>query len=139
MTIIYNLIDPITTPLIKDGKWLFEKTILGEPASKANSRRIVKFKKTGRIMSIKSKKALSYAESFKQQATSIDPLISADVLLYCKIFYCTRRPDLDESLICDLLQGIAYVNDRQVKMKIVCHGLDKDNPRTDIKVGELVT
>jgi len=90
-------------------------------------------------MSIKSSKALAYAKGFNEQATSIDPLIDKDVLLYCKIFYSSRRPDLDESLICDLLQGVAYVNDRQVKMKIICHGLDKNNPRTDIKVGELVS
>ena len=90
-------------------------------------------------MSIKSSKALAYAKGFNEQATSIDPLIDKDVLLYSNIFYSSRRPDLDESLICDLLQGVAYVNDRQVKMKIICHGLDKNNPRTDIKVGELVS
>jgi hypothetical protein len=39
-------------------------TILGEPASKANSRRMVTVR--GRPMLIKSQKALSYAEGFQK-------------------------------------------------------------------------
>ena len=137
--IIYPLLDRIASAHLEDSKWLFQQTILGEPASKANSRRIVRFKATGKIMSIKSSKALAYVKGFTDQAISIDPLIEKDVLLFCNIFYRTRRPDLDESLICDLLQGVAYKNDRQVKMKIICHSLDKENPRADIRVGVLVS
>ena len=90
-------------------------------------------------MSIKSSKALAYCHNFKEQATNIKQPTVEDVLLFCRIYYCTRRPDLDESLICDLLQGVAYKNDRQIKMKIICHALDKKNPRTEIKVGVLVS
>jgi len=118
--------------LITIENWAFEATILGEPASKANSRRIVRF--GTRIASIKSDKARGYAKTFGQQAVPIDPLIDGDVLLFCHIFYASRRPDLDESLIMDLLEGVAYTNDRQVKAKLVLHGLDKLNPRTVIKI-----
>ena len=45
--------------------WLWEATILGEPASKSNQRRIVKM--GGRPRLIKSKKALSYARGFGLQ------------------------------------------------------------------------
>jgi len=138
MDILYPIENKIAIDFLASGKWLYEQTILGEPASKANSRRIIKSKKTGRIMSIKSSKALAYGHSFKQQARNIKPLIDEDVLLFCRIYYCTRRPDLDESLICDLLQEVAYKNDRQIKMKIICHALDKRNPRAEIKVGVLV-
>ena len=55
-------------------------------------------------------------------------------MLFCHIYYASRRPDLDESLIMDLLQDVAYKNDRQVKAKIILHGLDKDNPRAEIRL-----
>jgi Holliday junction resolvase RusA-like endonuclease len=120
--------------LIAIEKWAWEATILGEPASKANSRKIVRF--GTRIASIKSDKARGYVKLFAEQAVPIDPLIDGDVLLWCHIFYASRRPDLDESLIMDCLQGVAYANDRQVKAKLIFHGLDKDRPRTVIKIAE---
>jgi Holliday junction resolvase RusA-like endonuclease len=54
-----------------------------------------------------------------------------------RIFYASRRPDLDESLILDLLQDVAYVNDRQVKEKHIYWGLDKDNPRTEMLIEQI--
>jgi len=113
---------------------------LGEPASKANSRRAVIIGGMSRF--IKSKKALSYADAFKHQAGEIDiagtnDLISGDVRVTMHIYYASRRPDLDESLILDLLQGVAYVNDRQVKEKHIYWGLDKENPRSEITVESL--
>ena len=39
------------------------------------------------------------------------------------IYYSSRRPDLDESLILDLMQGVIYKNDRQVKQKNIYWGL----------------
>ena len=106
--------------------------ILGEPASKANSRRLVRFGGVSRL--IKSQKALTYSEVFKAQVKPISPLIDSDVSVTMHIYYASRRPDLDESLILDLLQGVLYVNDRQVKEKHIYWGLDKDNPRTEIVV-----
>ena len=106
--------------------------IFGEPASKANSRRVVRFGSMSRL--IKSEKALSYSDAFRQQARPISPLIEDDVSISIWIFYASRRPDLDESLILDLLQGVLYVNDRQVKEKHIYWGLDKENPRAEIVV-----
>jgi len=54
-----------------------------------------------------------------------------------KIYYKTRRPDLDESLILDLLEGFVYQNDRQVKLKHIVWGLDKENPRTEIVISTI--
>ena len=109
--------------------------IRGEPASKANSRKVVRIGGMSRL--IKSAKALTYSDMFKAQAKPIDPLIETDVRVTMFIFYASRRPDLDESLILDLLQGVAYVNDRQVKEKHIYWGLDKDNPRAEIIVDVL--
>lgn len=105
--------------------------ILGEPASKANSRKFVLIR--GQPRFIKSSKALSYSESFKQQVKTTH-LLAGDVAVWMTIYYASRRPDLDESLILDLLQGVAYENDRQVKEKHIYWGLDKENPRTEIVV-----
>jgi Holliday junction resolvase RusA-like endonuclease len=58
--------------------------------------------------------------------------MTCDVKVTMMIFYASRRPDLDESLILDLLQDVAYVNDRQVKEKHIYWGLDEENPRAEI-------
>lgn len=84
---------------------------------------------------IKSDKALNYADAFKQQCVGKEQLIEGDVVVTIHIWYASRRPDLDESLILDLLQGVAYANDRQVKEKhIYWMGVDKENPRCLIRV-----
>jgi Holliday junction resolvase RusA-like endonuclease len=59
-----------------------------------------------------------------------------DVRVELMIHYASRRPDLDESVILDAMQGIVYVNDRQVKQRFAYWGLDKDAPRSVIRVVE---
>ena len=112
--------------------------IFGEPASKANSRRQVFVH--GKSMFIKSAKALSYSKAFKLQAVvPAEQKFLNDVVVTIRIWYASRRPDLDESLILDLLQGVAYENDRQVKEKhIYWMGVDKENPRCEIEIRSLV-
>jgi len=110
--------------------------IFGDPCSKANRRRIVKF--GNKVASIKSEKALAYASAFKRQCVvPASQKILVDVVVTIRIWYASRRPDLDESLILDLLQDVAYENDRQVKEKhIYWMGVDKENPRCEIDVCE---
>ena len=110
-------------------------TILGEPASKSNSRKVVLIR--GKVRVIKSAKALAYAKTFAQQCKVLDPPIEGDIKLSIHIFYRTRRPDLDGALIMDCLQGPVYVNDRQVKELHLFHHIDKENPRSEIRVTEL--
>ena len=126
-------------------------TILGEPCSKSNSRRLVTIK--GRPAFIKSKKALTYVKDFNMQCPQIEPPLSKDVAVKLSIYYASRRPDLDDTLILDCMQSHTikkagtsrerlilrnniYLNDRQVKEKHIYWGLDKDNPRTEIEVWE---
>ena len=69
-----------------------------------------------------------------------------------RIFYATQRPDLDESVVLDVLQdryekiggqrvlvqpGV-YRNDRQVREKHVFHAIDRANPRAEVEVESLV-
>ena len=109
-------------------------TIEGEPASKANQRKLVLIK--GRMVPIKSKKALDYVKEFQKQIPKIDPLTEDYVKVEMMIYYASRRPDLDESLILDCMQNYVYYNDRQVKEKHIYWGLDKERPRTIIRVSE---
>ena len=116
-------------------EWKWEATILGEPASKSNSRQIVRM--GGKPRLIKSKKALAYARQFHLQAPRMplrEPILG-DVLMWCRIHYASRRPDLDESLIMDALQAAEIIkNDRQIKAKVVLWALDRENPRSEIKL-----
>ncbi len=105
--------------------------VLGEPASKANSRRW-----TGKFF-IKSEKALNYAKEFAKQCPVLDPLMDGDLRVSIRIHYASRRPDLDASLIFDLMQERIYVNDRQVKEQHLYWALDKLNPRAEITVEKL--
>ena len=108
--------------------------IIGEPASKANSRQLVTIK--GRPAFIKSKKARDYVKAFQLQCMNLeDEMLEGDLWVDIKIYYASRRPDLDESVILDCMQGFIYKNDRQVKEKWVRWGLDKENPRAEIFVG----
>ena len=116
--------------VMPDGKPLFECVIESEPASKANSRRLVHVR--GRSHVIKSAKALGFEKYVRQNIRPIDPLLQGDLAIVMKIFYQTRRPDLDESLILDVLQGIAYENDRQIKLKHIIWGLDPERPRAHV-------
>jgi len=109
--------------------------IIGEPASKANSRKIVKF--GNRMASIKSDKARKYWASAEQQLPRGIVPTKKDVCVEMVIYYSTRRPDLDESLILDIMQGYLYENDRQVKQKKIYWQLDRVNPRSIIRVTEL--
>lgn len=111
-------------------------TILGEPASKSNSRRLVSIK--GKPAFIKSEKAAIYSDNFRRQCPILDDLMLGDLHMDIDIFYASRRPDLDESLILDLLQGRVYLNDRQVKSRRVRWGLDKFSPRSIIHIRPVV-
>jgi len=128
-------------------------TILGEPASKSNSRKIVSF--GDRPSSIKSDKARNYEKTALYQIPMwARQRIDGPVRMTIRIFYATERPDLDESLILDILQdrykrdkktGVrtriqdgVYQNDRQVRERHVYHGIDRQNPRTEITVEPLL-
>tara|TARA_R110000744_G_scaffold77507_1_gene152943 strand:- start:305 stop:697 length:393 start_codon:yes stop_codon:yes gene_type:complete len=107
-------------------------TIHGEPASKANSRQIVTIR--GRPAVIKSKKARLYVAEFAAQCPKIEPLLDGDLIATIHIFYRTRRPDLDASVVLDCLQNRVIENDRQFKELHLYHGIDRENPRAEISI-----
>lgn len=134
--------------------------ILGEPASKANSRELVtmnrfspkKGKKIPMAASIKSEKARNYEKAAVIQIPpSARLMLRGDVKVTMTIFYASRLPDLDESVVLDVMQAKydgtgenrvlvrngVYLNDRQVKHKDIRWALDPHNPRAEIEVQEL--
>jgi Holliday junction resolvase RusA-like endonuclease len=128
-----------------------EFTIYGQAASKANSRRLVKIDDQPR--SIKSKAALAFEKAMlKQIPPKARVQLKGPVRVSLRMWYETERPDLDESLVLDCLQdryatrktskgdvrelvqkGV-YKNDRQVRAKVIVHGIDRSNPRVHVVV-----
>jgi Holliday junction resolvase RusA-like endonuclease len=131
-------------------------TLFGEAASKANSRMLVML--GDRPASIKSKKARTFEhDAVRQIPTWARQRLVGPVRVTLRIFYTSERPDLDESVVLDVLQdrwsrekvdkltGQVYVpralvqagvyrNDRQVREKHIYWGLDRVNPRVEIVV-----
>tara|TARA_R100001086_G_scaffold102618_2_gene51500 strand:- start:191 stop:601 length:411 start_codon:yes stop_codon:yes gene_type:complete len=122
-------------PSVSASKRSVKATILGQACSKANSRRLVTI--GGKPRFIKSKEALAFARAIEIQAPRLNELLTGDLEFRADIYYRSRRPDLDESIILDALEGIWYANDRAVKSKVVRKYLDKDNPRCDVEVREI--
>jgi Holliday junction resolvase RusA-like endonuclease len=113
--------------------------IFGEPASKSNSRRLVSMRIKGtsqtRPALIKSQKALDYAKSALKQIPKLPAPMLGPVRVSIKIFYASERPDLDASVILDVLQDAGiYGNDRQVRELHLWHAIDRENPRAVIEV-----
>lgn len=116
--------------------WDLDFVVKGEPASAKNSRRIVLRGKHPRL--IKSKKALEYCDAFALQCPNLEELIECDVALRLDVYYQSRRPDLAAmDLVMDLLQGRVIKNDRCVKASQSVWNLDKENPRTRIRIRKL--
>jgi hypothetical protein len=102
--------------------------VLGEPASKANSRRLVHI--GGKPRFIKSKKALAFEKEWGSNCPVIDNVLDRETIAYIRMYYTSRRPDMDESLVLDLLQGRLIKNDRQIRERHTYWGLDRQRPRS---------
>lgn len=116
-------------------------TILGEPASKSNMRKIAI---TGRGQHarprvIKSEKALGYAADLVKQVRRLpkSKQLRGKLRFTCRVWYASERPDLDVSLILDGLQGRIYANDRAVREMHLYHEIDKANPRAQVLLEEM--
>jgi Holliday junction resolvase RusA-like endonuclease len=127
-------------------------TLLGEAASKANSRQIVSIGGQQRV--IKSKKARDFTRDARRQVPPSCRLrLQGPVAVMLRMFYATERPDLDESIVLDamqdhyaitrlgpdrvrrdLVQAGVYCNDRQVRWKLVIHAIDRAHPRVEVAV-----
>ena len=130
-------------------------TLYGQPASKANSRKIADVGPADnrRRIFIKSKQALAFErDALRQVPPAARQRIEVPVRVTLRMWYASERPDLDESLVLDVLQdrfkghgddrvlvqaGV-YRNDRQVREKHVYHGIDSLHPRVEVLVEPMV-
>jgi len=97
-----------------------------------NQRRIVTNRRTGKPISIKSKECEEYAQSFKMQTMRNRPKtpLGGDISLKVRVWYQSRRSDLDIEFLKDLLQKSEIIaNDRQIVHQEAWKGLDKECPR----------
>ena len=108
-------------------------TILGQPYSKANRRRFVR---AGLI--IKSREAMAYVEYAALQLPRLRAPLEGPLGISAVIYYASRRPDLDPSLLFDVLQGRMIVNDRQLEEQHLYKKIDKSNPRSEIEIWRLI-
>lgn len=142
-------------------------TILGQAQSKANSRKVVDIPKRDahgeRVMNedgsaakrrifAKSAEAMQFEkDALRQIPPWARQRLEGDLRVTLKMFYRTRLPDLDESIVLDILQdrwwgkgdgkklvqnGV-YRNDRQVWEKHVYKQIDPRNPRVEVCVEAL--
>lgn len=144
-----DLLSQLSEPAVKlvfaEGYRTHKFTVLGNPYNKSNSREMVTLRmrnpKTGMVEKtprlIKGRGALAYLESLQKQVRPLSPIMTKDVIFIAHIWYDSRRPDLDPSLILDALQGLIYINDRQVKQTHCFWGLDPERPRAEITCIEI--
>ncbi len=137
--------------------------IRGEPASKANSRELVTHRwrdeedrPRSRPMFIKSGKARDFEHDAQLQIPAVARVeLLGPVRVTMHIFYASERPDLDESVILDVMQSRycrvhrngreerecvrrgVYLNDRQVYEKHIYKAFDRLYPRAEILVEPL--
>lgn len=109
-------------------------TLLGQPVSK-NAYHIIYRNFGGKKVPMvkKTADADAYVASIKSQANGA-PMLEGDLKVVATLYYASRRPDLEESVLLDALQGIVYKNDRQIKEKHIYHAIDKENPRAEIEI-----
>lgn len=90
-----------------------------------------------RPRSIKNAKALQFEEmalwqiktQFKQQP------LSGKLSLDAHIYYPSNRQDLDDTLLCDVLQHAGVIdNDRSIVEKHLWKHIDKENPRVELDI-----
>lgn len=122
------------TEIIMTNGGFVRVVIDGEPCSKANSRKITVNPKTGKKEVVKSAKARAYEQYAAYALRPLPELLVGPLVMTAALYYASEQPDLDESLILDVLQRKVYKNDRQVREKHIFHAIDKARPRAEILI-----
>lgn len=114
-------------------------SIQGQPPRKSNNRRVVRNRKTGKRLVIKSRKALDWLEAAAWQIPAEikrrvgGPDQPLHIVFYVR--YETRHPDLSTELIMDMLQETDVIrDDRYVYEKVEHKIIDGEDPGVDIVI-----
>jgi len=134
-------VEPFPWHPFETSKRMVVMTIQGKLVSMKNSKIHTMIK--GRPFAIKSHEARKYERDFRVQVPSeyrglqlgaLDKPLATIV----RVFYPSRRSDLDASLVYDMLQHTGVIaNDRYITAKIELSFVDKVNPRVEIEVREM--
>jgi len=111
--------------------------VYGQLPSMKNSRIITV--RNGKPCTFKSAKAQEYAKNFAKQITgNLKYKIDVPVELEARIYYSSKRPDLDESLLMDCMEANEIItNDRLIWKKKIEKFFSKNDPRCIFSVRPL--
>lgn len=122
-----------------------EFTVTGQPPRKSNQRIIARRGPGGSPMVIKSKKARDYVDHFitsvpeKYRDLNLGTL-KEDLRLDIIVWYTSRRPDLSVELVKDCIEAAGVIkNDRYVREEHLYGFVDKENPRTMIRLYRIIS
>ncbi len=124
---------------------LAEFTVLGQPPRKSNQRMVVSRGKGGPPMVIKSEKARTYVGHFVlsvpgEYRDMVHGSLEEDLRLDIIVWYTSRRPDLSIELIKDCIEAAGVIkNDRYVREEHLYGFVDKENPRTTIRLYRIIS
>lgn len=91
---------------------------------------------TGRRFLTKTGRATKESNSWEIKTQWKGEPLTDNVSLNILFYFKDKRKDIDGCLkaILDSLEGIVYLNDRQITELHVFKEIDKDNPRTEIQI-----
>lgn len=122
--------------------------IKGRPVTKKNHCQIIRNRNTGRPLIIQSSQYRKYEKEFiRQMDANLKELFSKEVHLHLRVLYYLPdgrgKPDLVNLIQAtqDILQKFGlYNNDSQIKSLDGSRigGIDKDNPRVEIEIKEIM-
>jgi len=116
-------------------------TLFGVMYSMKNSRMLITNKATGKTVPImKSDRQLAFKNFIiqaKSQWNNLPPL-PEPVSLKATIFYPSKRSDLDDAMLMDVIEKSGIVqNDRHIWHKIITKAISRDNPRVEFDVSPI--
>lgn len=117
----------------------YDEIIYGKVPSKSNSYKIITI--GGHASLCKTKNLLDYERNFYMQCRCRGVNLKNPFKLDVDVFYCTNRPDLDNSfkIILDCLQSCKVVeNDRNCVQISARKFLDKKSPRIVFTIEEIL-
>ena len=119
-------------------------TLHGPLYSLNNKRAVFYSQKAGRVVNIRQEKVREmmdrmaweakqgYRVECKKLKLPVQPL-HGEVLLIATIFYRTSASDLDDSMLCNVLEQAGVLkSDNQISWKILSKAVDRKDPRVEM-------
>ena len=122
----------------------FELVLRGPLYSLNNKRSVFYSRREGRVVNVRQTKVREMMDRMaweaKQQMTvarrkGLRFPLTGDVRLIASIFYRTAASDLDDSMLCNVLQLAGVIeSDNQIIQKVLAKHVDAKDPRAVVKI-----